>query len=99
MATFSSPVVAAAVDAVVVVAADAVAAAAVAVAALALVAAAHPGVRAASAKRGHPPRVIDTKNHGRVRHRRPGLCMCASGLVCSAYVLLAHHGHAEFPFH
>src|ERR1700731_3088890 len=81
MATSSSPadvdaavavaVAAAVADAVAAVVADAVAASAsVAV---------HPGVHAAGAKRGHLPRVIDT-NHGRVRHRRPGLCMCASVL-------------------
>ncbi len=100
MATFNSPVVAVAVVAADVVAVDAVAVVvAVAVAVLAGGApAAHPGVRAAGAKRGHLPRVIDTNNnHGRVRHCRPGLCMCTSGVVCNA--LSAHRDPAEFPPH
>ena len=88
--------VAVAVVAAVVVAADAVAVAAVVVAVLAGAPAAHPGVRAAGAKRGHLPRVIGTINkHGRVRHRRPGLCMCTAGVVQNA--LLAHRDHAEIP--
>ena len=99
MATFSSPVAAA----VVVVAVAVAAAVAVAVAADAVAesagsaAAAHPGAPAAGAKRGHLPRVIDTNNHGRDRHRRPGLCMCTSGVVRND--LLARPDHAEFPPH
>lgn len=99
MATSSSLAVVAAVVAVDAVAvADAVAVVvADAVAASVSVAAAHPGVRAAGANRGYLPRVIDTNNHGRDRHRRPGLCMCTSGVVRNA--LLAHRDHAEFPPH
>ena len=82
-ATFSSPVVAAAVDAVVVAAADAVAVAADAVVALAWAGAALPGAHAAGAKRGHLPRLININNYGRVRHRRPGQCMCASGVIAA----------------
>jgi hypothetical protein len=99
MATFNSPAVAVAVAAADVAAVGAVAVVvAVAVAVLAGAPAAHPGVRAAGAKRGHLPRVIDTNNnHGRVRHCRPGLCMCTSGIVRNA--LSAHRDHAEFPPH
>ena len=80
--------VAVAVVAAVVVAADAVAVAAVVVAVLAGAPAAHPGVRAAGAKRGHLPRVIDTINkHGRVRQRRPGLCMCTSGVAVRIFAV------------
>lgn len=99
MATFSSPAVAVAVaaadaadavDAVAVVVADAVVALAGAPAAL-------PGAHAAGAKRDHLSRVINTDNHGRVRHRRPGLCMCTSGGVRNT--LLTHRDRAEFPPH
>src|SRR6185437_3561747 len=88
-ATSSSPAAAAAVVvAVAVVAADVVAVAADAAAALAgSAAAALPGAHVAGAKRGYLPRVNDTNNQGRVRHCRPGLCMC--GVVRSAYGLLA----------
>ena len=98
MATFNSPAVAVVVVAAVA-AVDAVAVVvAVAVAVLAGAPAAHHGVRAAGAKRGQLPRVIDTNNnHGRVRHCRPGLCMCTSGVVRNAH--LAHRDHAEFPPH
>jgi hypothetical protein len=99
MATFTSRVVVVAVDAAVVVAADAVAVAADAVVALAWADAALPGAHAAGAKRGHLPRLININNLGRVRHRRPGLSMCASGVDCSAYILPAHQDHAEFPLH
>src|ERR1700742_5202901 len=77
-ATFNSPAVAVAA----VVAVAVVAAAVVAVAASASVAA-HPGVRAAGAKRGSLPRVFNANNHGRVRHRRPGLFMCTFGAARS----------------
>ena len=98
MATFNSPVVAVAVAAADVAAVDAVAVVvAVAVAALAGALAAHPGAPAAGAKPGYLPRVINTNNHGRDRHRRPGLCMCTSGVVRNAF--LAHPDHAEFPPH
>ena len=87
-ATFSSPVVAAVVDVVVVAVAvvvaavvDAVAAAA-AVAASALAAAVLPGALAAGAKRSIPLSLINDYCHGRVRHRRPGLCMCPCSVIC-----------------
>ena len=101
-ATSSSPLVAVAAVAAVaaVVAAGAVgavvAAAVAAVAASVGVAAAYPGALAASAKRGYPPRVISANNHGRVRHRRPGLCMCPCGVARGALGSLPHHDHAEF---
>lgn len=86
-ATFSWPVVADAVAAVAAaVVADVVVAAAAAVAASAGAPAAHPGAHAAGAKRGHLPRVIEANNHGRVRHRRPGLCMCSA---CIARIAIA----------
>ena len=91
MATSSSPVD---VDAdmvvadVAVVAADAVVAvavvAAVADAALAGAAAASPGVHAGFARRDHLSSLINANNHGRVRHRRPGLFMCPYGAVRGA---------------
>ena len=89
MATFNSPVVAVAVAAADVAAVDAVAVVvAVAVAVLAGAPAAHPGVRAAGAKQGHLPRLIDTiNNQGRVRHCRPGLCMCTSGVAVRIFAV------------
>src|ERR1700761_1418920 len=88
-ATFNSPAVAvAAVVAVAVVAVAVVAVVAAAVVAVAASAsvAAHPGVRAAGAKRGSLPRVINANIHGRARHRRPGLFMCTSGAAHSTVV-------------